>query len=171
MTKKWFKFWVAESLRGSIRFDLTSEERGVWYDLLAMAADGRHEGYIAPNTEQGYPDAWIAATLNISIKLLKRVISKCEVTDRLERTRFGLHIANWSRYQSEYDRQKPYRQKTEKELDEEYDRDNPLGPEEAALLAEPYIEDEFAKGKLVRGDTPIEVHEAAILKANPHAFD
>ncbi len=111
MPKKWIKLWVAESLRGTIRFDLTSEERGVWFDLLAMAADGRHDGFIAPNNEHGYPDSWIAATLNISLKLLKRVITMCEETNRIERTPLGLHIINWSKYQSEYLRQKPYRDK------------------------------------------------------------
>ena len=115
MPRKWYKHWVAESLRGTIRFDLTSEERGVWFDLLAMTAESRHEGYIAPNDEQGYPDSWIASSLNITIKLLQRVIQKCEVTGRIKRTKYGLQIINWSKYQSEYDRQKPYRQQ-QKEL-------------------------------------------------------
>ena len=115
MPKKWYKHWVAESLRGTIRFDLTSEERGVWWDLLAMAAESRHESYIAPNEEEGYPDTWIAATLNIPLNLLKRVIEKNEVSGRIERTPLGLHIINWGKYQSEYERQKPYRQKTKEE--------------------------------------------------------
>ena len=109
MSKKWIKLWTAESLRGTIRFDFTAEERGVWYDLLAMAGEGRHEGYIAANEERGYPDEWIAATLQIPVELLKQVIVKCESTGRIERTDAGLRICNWTKYQSEYDRQKPYR--------------------------------------------------------------
>jgi len=109
MPKKWIKLWVVEGLRGTIRFEFTPEERGVWYDLLMMAGDSRHEGYIAPNDKQAYPDSWIAATLNIPLKLLRKVIAKCEATERIERTDIGLRIVNWSRYQSEYERQKQYR--------------------------------------------------------------
>ena len=109
MSKKWVKLWTAESLRGTIRFDFSPEERGVWYDLLAMAGDSRQEGYIGANETHPYPDEWIAATLQIPVKLLKAVIVKCEKTGRIERTEAGLHIRNWSKYQSEYDRQKQYR--------------------------------------------------------------
>lgn len=109
MAKKWIKLWIAENLRGTIRWDFTAEERGVWYDLLAIAGESRHEGYLAANTEYEYPDTWIAATLNIPLKLLQRVVAKCEATDRIERTESGLRIVNWSKYQSEYERQAKYK--------------------------------------------------------------
>jgi len=109
MAKRWIKIWIPEMLRGTIRFDLTAEERGVWLDLLLMAGESRNEGFIAPNERQPYPDAWIAATLNLPLKLLQRVIQKCEDTQRIERTDRGLHILNWTKYQSEYERQKKYR--------------------------------------------------------------
>ncbi len=171
MAKKWIKLWVAESLRGTIRFDLTSEERGVWFDLLAMAADGRHESYIAPNMDQGYPDAWVAATLNIPLKLLQRVISKCLATGRLEKTKFGLHITNWSRYQSEYDRQKPYRQ--QKSLDELNQEHLAAHPEEiTGSVDDPsYDTEEVYEGdepeELARGNESLDEHEEAMRKANP----
>jgi len=108
--KKWVKLWVSEGLRGTIRFDFTPEERGIWYDLLMMAGDSRHDGFIAPNDRQPYPDEWIAATLNVPLKLFKRVITKCIETERIEMTAVGYRVSNWSKYQSEYDRQKKYRE-------------------------------------------------------------
>ncbi len=109
MARKWIKLWVAESLRGTIRFDFSSEERGVWYDLLSMAGDCRLDGYIAAGDNKGYPVEWIAGVLNISIELLQRTIDKCLKTRRIEKSPQGLHITNWHKYQSEYERQKPYR--------------------------------------------------------------
>ncbi len=111
MARRWIKLWVAESLRGTIRFDFTPAERGVWYDLLSMAGDCRIDGYIASGTDKGYPLPWIAGTLNIPEKILKETIDKCIATDLIEQTEQGLHIINWSKYQSEYDRQKKYRDK------------------------------------------------------------
>lgn len=111
MARRWIKLWVAESLRGTIRFDFSSEERGVWYDLLIMAGDCREDGYIAPGEDRGYPLEWIAGALNIPLKLLERVLKKCVDTDRIEMTDKGVLIKNWTKYQSEYDRQKKYRGK------------------------------------------------------------
>jgi hypothetical protein len=110
MAKKWIKLWVSESLRGTIRFDFTPEERGVWYDLLALAGDCRQDGIIGASGNHPYPSRWIADTLNISEELLERTLRKCIKTQRIERNRDGLRIVNWARYQSEYDRQKPYRE-------------------------------------------------------------
>ena len=111
MARKWIKLWVAESLRGTTRFEFTAEERGVWYDLLAMAGDCREDGFIAPGQDKGYPLEWIAGTLNIPLELLKRAIDKCVKSGRIEQTLKGLRVLNWGKYQSEYDRQRPYREK------------------------------------------------------------
>jgi len=37
-------------------------------------------------------------------------IKKCKESDRIEENHNGIRILNWMRYQSEYERQKPYRQ-------------------------------------------------------------
>ena len=111
MAKRWIKLWVAESLRGTIRFDFTPEERGIWYDLLALAGDCRQEGLIAPGDRIGYPRQWIANTLNIPLPLLNQTLKKCIKTKRIEGTKRGLKIISWAKYQSEYERQKPYRER------------------------------------------------------------
>jgi hypothetical protein len=111
MAKKWIKLWVAESLRGTIRFDFTPAERGIWYDLLALAGDCRQDGFISPNGKQAYPLKWVANILNIEPELLEITLKKCEESQRIERKKGGIKIVNWHRYQSEYERQKPYRER------------------------------------------------------------
>ena len=107
--RRWIKLWCKECLTGSIRFDFTPAERSVWYDLLALAGESRKDGTIAANNEVPYPHEWIAGTLNIPIKLLESVLIKCKQTDRILEDNHGIHLNNWAKYQSEYDRQRPYR--------------------------------------------------------------
>jgi len=109
--RKWIKLWVKESLIGTIRFDFTPAERGVWFDLLALAGNSRFDGVIAPGEGSKYPHPWIAATLDIPLELLEQTLEKCQQSRRIIEDADGIHIVNWTKYQSEYQRQKPYRQK------------------------------------------------------------
>ncbi len=111
MARRWVKLWVSESLRGTIRFDFTPAERSVWYDLLVLAGDCRQDGLIAPGSGVPYPLKWIAGTLNISSTLLKKTLEICKSSERIEINGDGIKILNWHKYQSEYERQKPFRYK------------------------------------------------------------
>lgn len=113
---KWIKMWTSEALRGSTRFELEPDERSVWYDLLLMAGDSRTPGIIQSSGEQPYPMEWIAGTLNISVELLLRTIKKCNTTEvnKIINDNGVLIINNWGKYQSEYARQKPYREEKKK---------------------------------------------------------
>ncbi|MFQ5997097.1 MAG: phage replisome organizer N-terminal domain-containing protein [Dehalococcoidales bacterium] len=115
---RWVKLWVNESLQGTIRFDLEPDERGVWYDLLVLAGQCQLDGIIAAGLGRPYPPNWLAGTLNISLELLERTLRKCEQSGKIEVDSYGIHILNWSKYQSEYDRQRPYRQKKKEETHE-----------------------------------------------------
>ena len=116
MTRQWVKIWINESLRGTIRFDLNAAERGVWYDLIVLAGASREPGIIAPGPGTSYPTQWIAATLNVPLPLLNTVLQKCVETERIEMNGHGIKIINWSKYQSEYERQKPYRKKQAEQI-------------------------------------------------------
>lgn len=110
----WVKLWVAECLTGTIRWELEPDERGVWYDLLLLAGDCRTAGIISANETTPLPRRTIAGRLNIDDELLDRTIKKCVASGRIEIDKKGLiHICSWAKYQSEYQRQKKYRQKTE----------------------------------------------------------
>jgi len=115
--RRWVKIWVEESLSGTMRFDFAPDERGVWYDLLVLAGRCRLEGTIAAGEGVPYPHTWIAGTLNIPVDLLDRTLKKCLTSGRIEENHTGLRIINWDKYQSEYDRQKPYRQAKKEDPD------------------------------------------------------
>ncbi len=66
---------------------------------------------IADRDKRPYPHPYIAHELHINEELLERTLGKCKAEGRLTENEHGIYITNWSAYQSEYDRQKPYRQK------------------------------------------------------------
>lgn len=86
--------------------------RGIWADVLALAGDSFYgdEGFIKVADEVGYSDDQIVAILRVEIKewlVVKEILIK---TDRIEIVpRDVIAIRNWKKYQSEYERQKPYR--------------------------------------------------------------
>lgn len=107
--RTWVKMWVNECLEGSIRFDFSPAERGVWYDLILLAGRCRVPGIISANQSTPYPNSYIAGLLNISIDLLEATLKKCETSGRIRKIDAGFELINWEHYQSEFQRQKPYR--------------------------------------------------------------
>jgi hypothetical protein len=173
--RKWIKLWCDECLTGTIREDLRPDERSVWYDFLLLAGRNRPPGCVSANEDTPLSPPRLAAILNIPQPLLERAVKKFEESGRIERDLRGIiHIVNWAKYQfSDYDRQKPWRQKRSiLERNRQYLEEH---PEE--VLAEPgdeYMtpeEIEQDRKELARGDTPLEVHEKAMLEANPHLAD
>lgn len=119
---RYVKMFVMECLDGTIRFDFDPDERGVWYDLILLGGRMRVKGLLSAGPGQPYPRRWIAGTLNITEELLERTLRKCIAAPgdnktldghdpRIVETPDGLRIINWHKYQSEYDRQKPYRER------------------------------------------------------------
>jgi hypothetical protein len=117
--RRWIKLYPLECLEGSIRYQLEPDERGVWYDLLNFSALCSTPGTISDNDSRPYPNEYIANRLNIPLDLLMRTLAKCVAEGRVQENGTGLHITNWSAYQSEYQRQKPYRDKKKGEGDPE----------------------------------------------------
>jgi len=109
--RRWIKLYPIDCLEGSIRYQLEADERGVWYDLLQFSALCATPGFISDKDGRPYPHSFIANRLNISVDLLERTIDKCKEEGRISENTTGIKISNWAFYQSEYDRQKPYRQK------------------------------------------------------------
>ena len=108
--RPWIKLYPIDCLQGSIRYQLESDERGVWYDLLNFAAICAKPGMISDKDGRPYPHAFIANRLNIEIELLERTLKKCTEEGRIHENDNGVHVTNWKDYQSEYERQKPYRE-------------------------------------------------------------
>jgi len=107
--RAWVKFAVTGWLHGSIRWQLEPEERGVWADLICLAGECSQNGMICDNDGRPYPRQYIANQLNIPQELLDRTVAKCRREGRLDDRDDILIVTNWAAYQSEYERQKKYR--------------------------------------------------------------
>ena len=166
--RRWFKMYPAECINGSIRYQLTPSQRGVWYDLLSFAALCSNTGDICDREGKAFPLSFIANRLNIGQVLLKGTIQLCIDDQRITEDEAGIHITNWTRYQSEYDRQKPYRQKKSlQELNQRYLDEHPeqvIGSTGDDNYEDTPLEDE---PPLARGDESLEEHEEALMQQNP----
>jgi len=117
--RQWVKLWVNEWLDGTTRFELTAPQRLLWIDLLALAGRSRFPGLIyAGEGEQGkkvgYPLAYLAGVLQMDEVALNNALKLLEhhshiTLDEVSSEKFVIGIANWEKYQSEYLRQKTYR--------------------------------------------------------------
>jgi len=113
--RTWIKLYPIDCLDGSIRYQLEADERGVWYDLLNFSAICATPGLISDKDERSYPNSFIANRLNITLELFERTLAKCIEEGRIKENSNGIAIVNWEAYQSEYQRQKPYRDKKSNE--------------------------------------------------------
>ncbi len=105
------KSWPYDNLFGTLRHELDSAQRGVWNDLLDMAKIGRvRPGLVSPGVGKAYNHEWLAAFLNTPLELLEESLKLLKETKRITENGAGIEILNWRRYQTEYDRQKPYRE-------------------------------------------------------------
>ena len=112
-SRRWVKFYCEQWLSGTIR-DEPPEIRAVFVDLLALAGGGQYGdvGEIKLANGIGYTDQQISEILRIRLALWRRAKSQLITSNRIETTSKGaITIVNWSKYQSDYQRQKPYRQK------------------------------------------------------------
>lgn len=125
MRRTWIKLFCDQWLRGSIRKEAI-EIRAIFADLLAMAGDSAYgdDGIIQLAEDVGFTDELIAGILNIPIKIWRSAKKRLSchpvnTENRIEiislQQGFSMRILNWQRYQSEYQRQKPYREDKKKE--------------------------------------------------------
>jgi hypothetical protein len=112
-SRKWIKVYCDKWLSGTLRED-TPDMRGVWIDLLVLAGSGQYgdTGEIKLRNGVGFTNRQIAEILHISMSLWRQAKSRFIETDRIEITpRGAISITNWRKYQSEFERQKPYRER------------------------------------------------------------
>ena len=112
--RDWVKLWIKECLIGTIREELSPEERGVWYDFLLLAGHSRVPGVICSNEDTPLSVKRIAEILNTPALLIQKCITKFQESGRIAVDENNcIHINKWGKYQySDYDRQKAFRGKT-----------------------------------------------------------
>lgn len=101
-SRTWIKLYTTECLRGSIRDELTVEERSVWFDLLLMAGDSRVDGVICATRGKPYPHRRIAQMLDIPPSLLGTCLKKFTEQEKITEDGDGIHITKWALYQADY---------------------------------------------------------------------
>jgi hypothetical protein len=101
---------------------MSGAQRAFWVDLLALAGRSRCDGVVCAGLTAerfiGYPlsrfealDAGKEIDTLATLELFERTGKiKVEITSEDPLKLYKITILNWSRYQSEYDRQKGYRQ-------------------------------------------------------------
>ena len=123
MRRTWIKLWVDQCLRGSMISELTPEQRWIFIGLVLMAGDSEVAGVVFGRKDEdgnllGKPDAVLAYDLGVdeaSIGPAKaRMIEKGKISVD---SRGVVSISNWSKYQSEYERQKPGRTKVRQDCE------------------------------------------------------
>ena len=105
-------------LSGSMR-KLQPDERSVFIDLLLVAAHSETPGIVQAAPGVPWTDAQLARMLVVSKPLLRRACKRLAEVGTISVDDRGLiHIANWSRYQSDSLRVMSYRGQGRLRLDE-----------------------------------------------------
>ena len=87
-------------------------ERYVWFGFLLLAGDSAFEGKICLTEEMGYTDEQLASMLKCSVDIIISAKEKMIEHSKIKVLNSNIiQILNWEKYQSEYNRQKPYRMK------------------------------------------------------------
>lgn len=111
-SRTWIKIYCDRWLNGTIREE-TPEIRGIWVDLLVLAGSGKYgdSGEIKITDHVGFLDEQLADLLQISRQKWVTIKKKLMQTDRvIVKNNNIIAIKKWSKYQSEYERQRQYHQ-------------------------------------------------------------
>jgi hypothetical protein len=111
-SRTWIKIYCDKWLTGTLRDD-APDVRGVWIDLLTLAGSGQYgdTGEVKLTNGVGYTDGQIAEILNIPKSLWMKAKHRLLETERIEISpRGAICIVKWNKYQSEYQRQRSYRE-------------------------------------------------------------
>ncbi len=120
--RTWIKIYCDRWLRGTLRDD-PPWIRGIWIDLLALAGDSpfSDRGVIQVSAQIGFTDEQIASILKVSASEWLEAKQRLMEVDRISVDGSNaITITNWKVYQSEYERQKPYRKTGPEEDPDKY---------------------------------------------------
>ena len=108
--RRWIKVFCFETLHGSVSYQLTEAEQSVWVKLLCFAGLCGNEGLISDHDKRPFPHSFIIHEIHTDKDIFESTLKKCEDEGRISEDGQGIRITNWGKYQSEYDRQKPWRE-------------------------------------------------------------
>lgn len=112
VSRTWIKLYCKEWLEGSLKTD-SLELRGFWSTLLAVAGGGQYgdSGVIKIAEKVGLTHHQLGQIVGIPYRRVGYFMAKLTKQGRISYDSDGvIYITNWQKYQSEYCRQKPYRE-------------------------------------------------------------
>ncbi len=115
MRRNWIKIYVDQCLRGTMISELSASERWAWIGLLLMAGDSNEDGkvFLRKDTSGklvGFSEATISELLGLEISEFRSGKKKMIKFNKIMIDKNNvIKIVNWKKYQSEYQRQRPYR--------------------------------------------------------------
>jgi len=116
--RPWIKIYT-NILNSSLNYELSLAEQAIFIKLICLAAEYSDDGSIVDGEGQTIPHGFLAHRINADIDIFEVALKKCIATNRISENSTGLHIVKWKEYQSEYLRQKPYRDKKRTDDDPE----------------------------------------------------
>jgi hypothetical protein len=111
-SRTWIKIYCNKWLEGSLKDD-SLELRGFWITLLTLAGSGQYgdRGIIQVTEGVGLTPQQLAKIIGIPYRRVGHFIAKLVDLGRISINNDDvICITNWQKYQSEYGRQKPYRE-------------------------------------------------------------
>ena len=110
MRRNWIKLYVDQILRGTMIDELKNKERWSWIGLLLLAGDSPTEGTVCITNEIGYTDEQLCKLLDVPFEIFKDAKKKMIKFNKIEIDEKNvIKIVKWNKYQSEYKRQRKYR--------------------------------------------------------------
>lgn len=114
---RWRKSWAELNIFGKngdgkcTKRLLSPEVRSVWDDYLDLATISPIKGQVCIAEKIGYEQEQLAKLLHTSIEIIKKADEELSKYKCIKINEFGIRIiSKWKQYQSEYDRQKHYRE-------------------------------------------------------------
>jgi hypothetical protein len=91
--------------------NVTCEDFGVISRLFCMASDNAVQGQISFTDIIPFTPEQICGIINTTPEKLQHIVTYLEKENTIKTVKGIIYIVNWSKYQSDYERQKPYRNK------------------------------------------------------------
>jgi hypothetical protein len=102
--RRWIKLWTQETIHGTTMQELTPEERGIWFPLLALAGDSPIPGKVCIAENVPYTDSQLAGILNCNIELFNRTRDKLIKVNKIKCNGNGIiEVCNFLKYQGTFD--------------------------------------------------------------------
>ncbi len=118
----WIK-WHYSFLDSSINYEMDLAQQAIYLKICLYASNcGNKAGAIADNDGKPIPDWFVANCIHAPVETVQETIKIGLATNRFSQNGTGvIEIINWKYYQSEYARQKPFRD-AKKQAEQDPDR-------------------------------------------------